>query len=193
MTIGQDLAALRIQLESVYDCLHTMVLQMPTAPFSAVDSASYDRYVQKLDTLDYRLQTLERSLERMRGQGPAYGGPNEDAFRRKQREASFRDGVESVERLLVLCFDDLAALVAPDRRGTVKRITDLGKKADEILKALQSHPTFHAATVQKGPVFTAATEAAPAGLGVSSFVTLAIIAVVGLKKLFPKKGEPPSA
>jgi hypothetical protein len=191
MTIGQNLESLRVQLSSVYRTLHELVLKSPTAPTPSVQSLSYDDYAAKLNSLEQQLKRMEQSFGRLKGQGPGYRGPSEDPYQSKQRDASFRAQVESVEAILKLCFDDLAALVAPDKRGTVKAISNLGKKADELLRLVKMDGKFRSEIAYKGPVFSPADTGtnAPVDFGVSSFVTLGIVVVVGLKKLLSGKNK----
>ena len=182
MTIGQNLEALRVQLGAVHRELFDLVLTSPFA-LPSPNSVKHDEYVRKLSFVEERLRGMERSFFHMKRQGAPFYGSSDDRFKAKQREASFRDQVAAVETILALCFEELAALLEPNRRGVIKGIADFGKKADETLKMLKGDPRFSAEVGHGGPQMSAPSTAASVDASVSSFLTIAIVVVAAVKKV----------
>jgi len=181
MTVGQNLEALRVQLGAVHRELIDLVLTSPFAVPSP-NTVKYDDYVQKLTFLEERLRGMERAFGHLTRQGPPFYGSSDDRFKAKQRETSFLDQVAAVESILTLCFDELAALLEPNRRGVIKSIADFGKKADEMLKMLKGDPRFGSEVGHGGPQFSAPANAGNVDASVSSFLTIAIVVVAAVKK-----------
>jgi hypothetical protein len=185
MTTGQKLEALRVQLAQVHRELIDLVITSPVAP--SPNSVKHDDYVRKLEFLEQRLRGMERSFGRMAGQGPAFYGSADDRFTAKQRQASFRDLVTAVETLLAQCFDELAAVLSPNKRLVVKGITDLGKKADEMVKMMRGDELFTSEIGHGGPG-SSAPSTPGIDVSVSSFLTLAIVVIAAVKKAM-NRGE----
>jgi hypothetical protein len=179
MTAGQRLEALRVQLAQVHRELIDLVITSPLAP--SPNSVKHDDYVRKLAFLEERLRGMERSFGRTVRQGPAFYGSADDPFRVKQREASFRDQAAAVEALLAQCFDELAAVLSPDKRLVIRGVTDLGKKADEMVKMMKGDGLFSSEIGHGTPAFSAPSTPG-IDASISSFLTLAIVAVAALKK-----------
>jgi hypothetical protein len=181
MTTEQQLEALRVQLSSLAVDLKQLLVAKPTAPAPAVDSRKYDAYVGKLTALEHKLEAMEGAFRRLKGQGPAYHGSKEDAFRAKQREASFQHLVDKVDAEMKLCLDLLAELCAPNHAQQVKRVVDVAKKLDEFLKMLHTMPNFKTTVGHDSPNLVAPTGPSSPEVLFLPFVVAAIVLLRGLR------------
>jgi DNA repair exonuclease SbcCD ATPase subunit len=157
MSTEQQLAALHVQLSSLAEDLRHLVVVKPTAPKIGDDGKAAEDYTKRLDAIDKKLKTWKDALAKLKGQGPAYQGKDEDAFRAKQREKSFQQLVDKVEVAMKQCIDLLAKLLAPTKAGLVEKATDLADKLDEFLKMLHATPELktsigHGDGAHLGPV-----------------------------------------
>jgi hypothetical protein len=158
MTTEQSLAALHVQLSALADDLRNLVVVKPTAPKLGDDTKDAEDYGKKLAAIEKKLKAWKDSLAKLKGQGPAFHGKDEDAFRAKQREKSFQVLVDKVEVAMKQCIDLLTKLFAPPGKATtVEKVVDLADKLDEFMKMLHSTPELkttigHSEIAHVGPM-----------------------------------------
>jgi hypothetical protein len=176
MTTGQQLEVVRVLLGGVYRDLRTLVAQMGTAPLPSVQSATYDKYVDKLDSIEQRLKQMKTNVKHLRDQGPGFPDRS-DPYKAKQRSHSLQHHVSSVNELLAACFDLLAQLLSPDKALMVRtslqldeKLLKFSKMLDEVV-GMPTNPGI-SATIPKGEM----------GSGMGAVVALMLIAVAAIKK-----------
>jgi hypothetical protein len=188
MTIGQQLEVLRIELGTVSTEMRSLVAKSTTAPQPSVQSTKWDAYENKLDRLDRRLTLLKSRFELMRKQGPGYQGSGEDPWRSRQRHASFDQQVAAVAAILNQCLDALALLIAPNRSGVYKGVSDLSGKIDDVIKLMKHDPRF-SEVHHMHPSFSAPTTDVADAASISMYVHLALIVVMALKRAARAKAQ----